>query len=51
MTTPITSPFKLHFLPGHEHGLRDVKSHERRKYGWLPNGRSKSRSKRKKARR
>ena len=46
MTCPRPNPFKLHFLP--ITGLRGVKGHTKRKYGWLPNGRSKRRSKRKK---
>ncbi len=49
MTCPRPNPFKLHFLPGVE-GLLDVKAHTKRKYGWLPTGRQKTRSKRKKKR-
>lgn len=43
MTTPIVSPFVLHFIAGRE-SLRDVKPREKRKYGWLPNAMGHDRS-------
>lgn len=51
MTPPKHGPFKLHFLPGLE-DKRDVKAHQKREFGWIPNemrvSRMKSQKKRKK---
>jgi hypothetical protein len=50
MTTPAGKhpPFKLHFILGADgHRSGNVPMHLKREFGWLPNERSKQRSKRK----
>ncbi len=49
MTTPAGKhpPFKLFFILGDAHRTGNVPAHLKREYGWLPNDRSKRRSKRK----